>query len=128
MKIGLLSHSTYTEHPTSDADTAFDDLRSGRQDVRRKRLLFRSWHRGTQESDFILGLFAEISLNCFDGSQLDRFEALLDCADVDLFDWIIGSNPPPPQHDHDVMHLLRAFCARPSRAAEQQTPRLITQE
>ena len=31
-------------------------------DLRRRRLLFRSWHRGTQETDLILGSFAEISL------------------------------------------------------------------
>jgi succinate dehydrogenase flavin-adding protein (antitoxin of CptAB toxin-antitoxin module) len=28
-------------------------------DLRRRRLIFRCWHRGTQESDLILGPFAE---------------------------------------------------------------------
>jgi antitoxin CptB len=28
-------------------------------DTHRKRLLFRSWHRGTQESDLLLGAFAD---------------------------------------------------------------------
>ena len=87
--------------------------------VRRRRLLFRCWNRGTQESDLILGSFAETSVTGFDSVQLDRFEALLDCADADLFDWIIGGSAPPPQHDHDVMRLLRNFCAGPSRAQEQ---------
>ena len=27
--------------------------------MRRKRLLFRSWHRGTREADLLLGPFAE---------------------------------------------------------------------
>ena len=79
-------------------------------DVRCRRLLFRSWNRGTQESDLILGSFAETSLAKFDGVQLDRLEALLDCSDPDLFDWIFGVTPPPAQHDHDVMRLLRDFC------------------
>jgi Flavinator of succinate dehydrogenase len=48
-------------------------------DIRRRRLLFRSWHRGTQESDLILGSFANSSLTSFDSTQLDRFKALLDC-------------------------------------------------
>jgi hypothetical protein len=39
-----------------------DPLRSHDRDVRCRRLLFRCWHRGTQESDFILGSFAEDSL------------------------------------------------------------------
>ncbi|MEA2788532.1 MAG: Flavinator of succinate dehydrogenase, partial [Acetobacteraceae bacterium] len=49
----------------------------------------------------------------------DRFEALLDCTDPELFDWIIGGSAPPPQHDHDVMRLLRNFCTPPSRTPEQ---------
>ncbi len=78
-------------------------------DVRCRRLLFRCWHRGTQESDFILGGFADVHLADFDSAQLDRFEALLECTDPDLFDWIIGGFAAPKEHDHDVMRLLRAF-------------------
>ena len=89
--------------------SASDQSQDHHSDIRRRRLLFRSWHRGTQESDLILGSFAETSLMDFDGTQLDRFEALLDCADTDLFDWIFGGSAPPPEHDHDVMRLLRDF-------------------
>ena len=84
-------------------------------DLRRRRLLFRCWHRGTQESDLILGPFAETSLKDFDSAQLDRLEALLNCTDPDLFDWIVGGFAPPPEHDHDVMQMLRDFSARPHR-------------
>jgi antitoxin CptB len=94
-----------------------------RTDVLRRRLLFRCWHRGTQESDLILGPFAEDSVESLDSGQLGRFEALLDCTDPDLFDWIFGvSDPPPPEHDHDVMQLLRSFCIERHR-----TPRQIGQ-
>jgi antitoxin CptB len=78
-------------------------------DFRRKRLLFRSWHRGTRESDLILGRFAEAHLARFDEAQLDRYEALLDCPDADIFDWIAGRAAPPPPYDTDVMRLLLAF-------------------
>ena len=81
-------------------------------EIRRRRLLFRCWHGGTQEIDLILGSFAEASLTGFDGAQLDRFESLLECADPDLLDWITGHSTPPPAHDHDVMRLLRAFSYR----------------
>ena len=91
-------------------------------DVRRRRLSFRCWHRGTQESDLILGSFAEDSLETLDSGQLGRFEALLDCTDPDLFDWIFGVSDPPPEHDHDVMQLLRSFCIERHR-----TPRQIGQ-
>ena len=78
-------------------------------DIRKKRLLFRSWHRGTREADLILGSFAEANLPLFDEARLDRYEALLECPDADLFDWITGRTTPPPEHDHDVTRLLLAF-------------------
>ena len=84
-------------------------------DIRCRRLLFRSSRRGTQENDLLLGSFAESCLSGFNAAQLDRFEALLACTDPELFDWIIGGISPPPQHDHDVMELLRSFCTGPSR-------------
>ena len=89
-----------------------DHLRGDDFDLRCRRALFRSWNRGTQESDLILGPFAETSLAGLDSAQLDRFEALLECTDPDLFDWVIGGYAPPPEHDHDVMRLLRDFGAR----------------
>lgn len=87
-------------------------------ELRRRRLLFRCWHRGTQESDLILGPFAQTFLEGFDSGQLDRLEALLDCTDPDLFDWILVGFTPPPEHDHDVMRMLRDFCARPRRGPQ----------
>ena len=77
-------------------------------DIRCRRLLFRCWHRGTQEIDLIFGSFAESTAGHLSPAQLDRFEALLDCDDTDLFDWVTGHSTPPPVHDHDVMRMLRA--------------------
>jgi antitoxin CptB len=78
-------------------------------DIRRKRLLFRSWHRGTREADLILGSFAEANLAVFDAARLDDYEALLECPDADLFDWITGRTAPPPEYDTEVTRLLLAF-------------------
>jgi antitoxin CptB len=82
-------------------------------DIRRKRLLFRAWHRGTREADLILGSFAEKHLRGFDDRDLDDFAALLEVTDADLFDWISGRARPPPEHDTDVTRLLLAFQYRP---------------
>ena len=81
----------------------------GPLDIRRKRLLFRAWHRGTREADLILGSFAEAHLAEFDDTQLGRFEALLEVSDAELFDWINGRAAPPPGHDHEVTRLLLDF-------------------
>jgi antitoxin CptB len=79
------------------------------REIRRKRLLFRSWHRGTREADLLLGSFAEANLAGFDEARLDRYEALLECPDADLFDWITGRTAPPAESDTDVTRLLLAF-------------------
>jgi antitoxin CptB len=82
--------------------------------VRRKRLLYRSRYRGCLESDLLFGGFADQYLMTLDARQLDRYEALLDETDPDLLAWVFGRSPPPPRHDHDVLHLLRDFqLARP---------------
>ena len=82
-------------------------------DIRRKRLSFRAWHRGTREADLILGSFADAHLSEFDAAQLDRFEALLECPDAELFDWINARAVPSPVYDHDVTRLLLNFRYRP---------------
>jgi antitoxin CptB len=48
-------------------------------------------------------------------AQLERFQALLDCSDADLSDWITEGLAPPRRHDHDVVRLLREFCAMRQR-------------
>jgi antitoxin CptB len=78
-------------------------------DPRRKRLLFRSWHRGTKEADLILGRFAERNLSSFSEDQLARYEALLERSDPEIYAWISGSEAVPPECDHDVMALLMDF-------------------
>jgi antitoxin CptB len=79
-------------------------------EIRRKRLLFRSRHRGTLEADLLIGSFAERHLPHFSAAQLDRFEALLEVNnDVALFDWITGRAAPPHECDHDVLQLLKDF-------------------
>ena len=76
---------------------------------RRKRLRFRSWHRGTKEMDLLIGSFADAHLSAFDSNQLDRFEALLDVPEPVVYDWILGRSAPPADYDHDVMKLLLDF-------------------
>ena len=75
----------------------------------RKRLLFRSWHRGTREMDLLLGHFAERNLPTFSRRQVELYAALLEYSDSDLYGWIAGREPPPAALGHDVMKLLINF-------------------
>lgn len=78
-------------------------------DHRRKRLLFRARHMGTAENDLLFGTFAEEYLPVLTSDQLDRFEILLEAADPDLTNWVIGRRAVPPEIDSDVMRLLQHF-------------------
>lgn len=85
-------------------------------EVRRRRLLFRSWHRGTREADLLLGPFAEQHLATLTPRQLDCYEALLQENDATLYDWITGRVPPPAAHDSDVLRLIMGTKFRPRSA------------
>lgn len=78
-------------------------------DARLKRIIYRAHHRGMQETDLLLGRFAERRLEGLSLAQLDLFEQLLDQPDNDLFDWITGKRPAPAAFDHDLLAMLKEF-------------------
>jgi len=77
--------------------------------IQRRRLRYRSWHRGTLEADLILGRFADAHLAGFSAEQLDRYDALLEKSDPDIYDWLTGRAPVPVAVDTDVFRLLKDF-------------------
>ncbi|GAA2871615.1 antitoxin CptB [Aminobacter niigataensis] len=77
-------------------------------DTRRRKLLFRSWHRGMREMDLILGNFADAHIDRLNDEQLDLYEALLDITDRDLLSWIVGEVQVPEAVDHDVYRQIVA--------------------
>ncbi len=74
-----------------------------------KKLLFRAWHRGTREADLLLGRFAEAHLAQMDEAQVALFAELLNEQDPDIYDWLTGRQPIPPQFQNFVMDALREF-------------------
>ena len=86
-----------------------DEIAGDPLQVRRKRLRYRSWHRGTREADLLLGRFADAHLAGMDEAQLACFAALLDVPDPDLVDWLTGRQARPAGHDNDVATLLSCF-------------------
>ena len=75
-------------------------------EIRRKRLKFRAWHRGTREMDLLLGSFADQHLASFDQAALDQFESLLVNNDPDLYSWVSGREEAPAAEKTPVMDLL----------------------
>lgn len=82
---------------------------SGGLDDRRKRLLFRCWHRGTREMDLILGRFADAEIANLSEDELAQFEYLMEVPDPDLYAALTGSAPPAPDYANRLFDRIKAF-------------------
>jgi antitoxin CptB len=80
-------------------------------DDRRKRLTLRAWRRGFREMDLIMGAFADTRAATLSEAELAAFEALLEEADQDVYDWILGRAPPPAMHESPLLAEVKAFAA-----------------
>jgi antitoxin CptB len=78
-------------------------------DPRRKKILFRAWHRGMREMDLIMGRFAEERLDTMTEAELDTFELLIEAPDRDLLAWITDREATPSNYDTEVFKALKAF-------------------
>jgi antitoxin CptB len=78
-------------------------------DARRRRILFRSWHRGNREMDLIMGQFADAFIEQLSERDLDDYERLIQLPDADLYAWIAGQADVPASHDCELLRRLCAF-------------------
>ena len=78
-------------------------------DPRRRRTLFRAWHRGIREMDLIMGRFADSTIGELSEDELDELERLIEVPDRDLFRWITGEDETPSNYDTALFRRLRAF-------------------
>jgi antitoxin CptB len=82
-------------------------------DTRRRRLLFRSQHRGTREMDLLMGRFAEAAVGQLSDAELEAFEQLIELPDSDVLDWFTGRQPTPAIYDTRLFRKLKAFHSHP---------------
>jgi antitoxin CptB len=80
-------------------------------DDRRKRLLFRCWHRGTREMDLILGRFADAEIATLSENELGQLEYLMDVPDPDLYAALIGNVLPAPEYANGLFARIKSFRA-----------------
>lgn len=78
-------------------------------DARRRRLLFRSWHRGIREADLIMGRFADAHIADLSDAELEQYERLMDAQEHDLLAWVTGQAEVPPEADTPLFRRLCAF-------------------
>jgi antitoxin CptB len=78
-------------------------------DDRRKRLLFRCWHRGTREMDLILGRFADAEIAKLADDELGELERLIEVPDPDLYAALTGDRPLSAEHASPLFDRIKAF-------------------
>lgn len=70
---------------------------------KRKKLIFRSWHRGTREMDLIMGRFAENHIPEMEKKDLADYEELLSCPDPDIYNWVSGREEIPEEFQWSIL-------------------------
>src|ERR1700751_3383493 len=78
-------------------------------DDRRKRLLFRCWHRGTREMDLILGRFADAEIGGLTDDDLAQLERLVEVPDVELYAALTGEATMDPNYAGRVFDRIKSF-------------------
>ncbi len=76
---------------------------------RRRRILFRCWHRGIREMDLVLGQFAEEQLSELSEAELDALELIMVEEDNDLVRWITGAEPTPERMQTPMFARIAAY-------------------
>ncbi|MBN9062410.1 MAG: succinate dehydrogenase assembly factor 2 [Rhizobiales bacterium 65-9] len=78
-------------------------------DVRRRRILFRAWHRGMREMDLLMGRFADAHVAELTEEEIASFERLIEAIDRDLFAWLTDAEPTPAAYDDALWRRLKTF-------------------
>ena len=87
-------------------------------DTRRRKILFRCWHRGMRETDLIMGRFADHAIEKLDDSELNELERLIELPDREILGWVIGEIAVPADFDTARFRRMRDFHLQGSKTAE----------
>lgn len=82
-------------------------------DYRRRKALYRSWHRGMREVDLIMGSFADGEIAGLSDEELATYEAFMAEADGDILKWVTGEEQVPARHDNPVFAKILAYREAP---------------
>ncbi|MFT8674817.1 MAG: succinate dehydrogenase assembly factor 2 [Acetobacter sp.] len=98
----------FTAHSSAQpaaTDPAPDDLAT-----RRRRLRFRANHRGTFETDILIGQFVDEQADSLNADELADMEAILEMPDPDLTDWLFGRLPLPEEKATPMLRRMVDSC------------------
>jgi len=82
------------------------------KELKRKKLIYRSVHRGCKEMDILFGEFALAVVPTLSDAELDQFEQFIDISDAVFYNWIIEKEPIPKEYNNAVYKKIKIFNAQ----------------
>ena len=78
-------------------------------DKLKKKILYRSEHRGTKEMDLLLGSFVKKYVNSLNESELCELESLLNMDDEVLYKWYLNNESTTLVPENSITKKLKEF-------------------
>ena len=75
----------------------------------KKKILYRSEHRGTKEMDLLLSNFVKKYIDSFDEKELNELESLLNISDEILYKWYLNQDTNTPIPVNSITKKLKEF-------------------
>ena len=75
----------------------------------KKKILYRSAHRGTKEMDLILSNFVKKYINFFNEKELNELESLLNISDEILYKWYLNQGEESLIPENNITKKLKKF-------------------
>ena len=73
------------------------------------KLIYRSWHRGSKETDILLGDFAKNKINELSPEELEVYSKLIEENDWDIYEWILNERTSIPEEYLQMIIKIRNF-------------------
>tara|TARA_B100001167_G_scaffold32438_1_gene17720 strand:- start:194 stop:448 length:255 start_codon:yes stop_codon:yes gene_type:complete len=78
-------------------------------DILKKKILYRSNHRGTKELDLLLSNFVKRYINSFNEAELQELESLLNIDDEVLYKWYLNPKTKTLIPKNKITEKLKEF-------------------
>ena len=78
-------------------------------DILKKKILYRSNHRGSKELDLLLSNFVRKYIDTFNESELKELDSLLNVDDDILYKWYLNLDTKTTVPKNDITEKLKKF-------------------
>ena len=79
------------------------------KEILKKKIIYRSSHRGTKEMDLLLGNFVKSNINLLNYEELIQLEVILSIEDEVLQKWLFSKRSLNPVLNSNVSEMIKKF-------------------